>query len=313
MTTGGRIPPFGRALILAAFALLITDAPVLCQDSQPSAVVAIVSNRIRPYADALAGLRETLAGEEDLSVRDYWLNDYPAQGRSALGEAVAAAAPALVVTIGPEALVFAQTLEGPAVPLVYAVVLGPERLLKSSDDVCGVSLNIPVGTQFREILRVLPDVKRVGLLFDPANNQTFLDEAQEAAGAYGIDIVALSISAMARIPAVLEGNWDRVDGLWMIPDKTVISERIVQYIIRESIIQKKPVIGFNRFFHESGAVVSFEFDYRDLGAQAGEIVLDRLGSGVCVSREPLFGRLVNTRVAEKIGVRTQVPEEGESR
>ena len=41
----------------------------------------------------------------------------------------------------------------------------------------------------------------------------------------------------------------------MIPDQTVISEKIVQYVIKQALYHKKGVIGYNSFFIRSGAVV----------------------------------------------------------
>lgn len=39
-----------------------------------------------------------------------------------------------------------------------------------------------------------------------------------------------------------------MDALWLIPDRTVISESIVKYVIKEAFLRKVPVIGYNRFF-----------------------------------------------------------------
>ncbi|MFH1155018.1 MAG: ABC transporter substrate binding protein [Pseudomonadota bacterium] len=293
--------------ILIQVACLITLAAplaVLGADDDASGVAAIVSNRIRPYADALGGVRDVLDKNGGIPLKEYWLNDYPDEERSSLGEALAGKPSMTILTIGPEALVFAQTLKGVETrPIVYTVVLSPERLISTSGIICGVSLNIPVSSQLSDITKVLPDIRRLGLLFDPAHNREFLEAAGKSAMNLGVSIVPLPVTSKTQIPEILEKNLSGLDGVWMIPDKTVISERIVQYIIRETITQKKPVIGYNRFFYESGAVASFEFDYRELGIQAGECLLSWFGTGECPSPEPRYKRLINTKVAEKINIR----------
>lgn len=291
--------------VAVCLAMIVCVWPADAQDgSDSSRVAVIVSKRIRPYAEALKGVQEVALPDGGISVRDFWLDDYPQDSASVLETDLSGYAPDILLTIGPEALHISQTMAiTAAVPVVYTVVLNPERILGAPGVACGISLKIPVSYQVSAISRSLPDTGRIGLLFDPAHNRMFFEQAMKFASAYSLVIVPLEVRAKSELSGVLEEHWSRVDALWMIPDPTVISERIVQYIIRQAISEGKPVIGFNRFFYESGAVVSFEFDYQQLGVQAGELVRRKLIMGSCTDETPVYSLNINATVAGKIRVR----------
>jgi putative ABC transport system substrate-binding protein len=97
----------------------------------------------------------------------------------------------------------------------------------------------------------------------------FHEEARQAPPP-GVSLIPVAVSSRKDIPAVLKGNFGEVDALWLVPDRTITTESLIRYIIREAIYNKVPVIGYNRFFYESGAVLSFIFDYREIGSQSGE-------------------------------------------
>jgi putative ABC transport system substrate-binding protein len=117
-----------------------------------------------------------------------------------------------------------------------------------------------------------------------------------------LKIVPLKVSSKKDIPVVLKQNWENIDALWLIPDQTVISESIVQYIIKDALFKKTPVIGYNRFFYESGAAVAFVFDYEELGRQTGRMAVSVLMGKACEKEPPVFHVWLNLRVIDKLGL-----------
>ena len=101
-------------------------------------------------------------------------------------------------------------------------------------------------------------------------------------------------------------HWKEIDVLWLIPDRTVISESIVQHIIKEALFNRVPVIGYNRFFYESGAAFSFVFDYIELGKQTAKLAIDMLSGKACQKNNPVFHAWLNPRVISRLGI--EVPE-----
>jgi len=90
-----------------------------------------------------------------------------------------------------------------------------------------------------------------------------------------------------------------------VPDRTVISEKIVQYVIKEALYRKKGVVGYNSFFLKSGAVFAFEFDYTRIGLQTSELVTDYFNSSPCAPPVPFFNRGINIKVARTIGFQVE--------
>jgi putative ABC transport system substrate-binding protein len=210
----------------------------------------------------------------------------------------------LLAAIGPEAVSYAwRSFKSEFPPKLYAIVLNPEKLIGPDADLCGIALNIPAAVQLKMIHDAFGSAKRVGVFYDPANNEGFFQDAAAAASMMGINLVPLKVSSMKDIPTLLEGAVNSVECIWLIPDKTVISESIAQYMIKQAVIQRIPVVGYNQFFYDSGAAMSFVFDYGALGRQAGELAGEMVAYHVpCGNQAPVFEVWINRGVMEKLGM-----------
>jgi putative ABC transport system substrate-binding protein len=192
--------------------------------------------------------------------------------------------------------------------VLYTMVLNPEEITGSSGKLCGIPLRIPIRNQIREITRTLPCLKRFGLLYDPRYNASFFTEAHQEGKAANIHIIPLKVASKKEIPMVLQKHWHQIDSLWIIPDRTVISESIIQYIIKEAVLNRTPVIGYNRFFYDSGSALAFVFEYQEIGKQTAKLALKILTSRICQSEAPNFQTWINSRIIEKLNIKVQNSE-----
>ncbi len=271
-------------------------------------MIVCVSKNIRPYIEAADGMMDVLAETSGMEVETFNLEKIGLKAAEDMAlEWRADTRISLVAAVGPEAVSFiwgALPAEFP--PKLYSIVLNPEKLIGPGNSGCGISLNIPASVQLELIHRAFEAVKRVGIFFDPANNQAFYQDAGSAAFHMGITVVPLQASSMKDIPMLLEKALGTVECIWLIPDKTVISESIARHIIKQAVIKRIPVVGYNQFFYESGAALAFVFDYSALGRQAGELAKDIITQGKPCTREvPVFEAWVNGSVMEKLGI--QIP------
>ena len=209
----------------------------------------------------------------------------------------------LVAAVGPEAasLVWKTGISGKK---IYAAVLDPGAVSPIPDDACGISLRIPVAVQLKTISTAFPSLGRIGLLFDPAHNQWFF-EAAAALDDISVKVIPLEVTARKYIAKVLQDNLDRIDAVWMIPDQTVISEKLIQYVIKQALYKNTGVIGYNAYFTRTGALFSFEFDYQALGEQAGGLVMDCLAGRECRRIAPVFETKSNPQIAQKLGLKME--------
>jgi len=283
--------------------MLPAIATVPCAQAALDGVeVAVVVEWKRPFVEAAEGLKKVLV-EAACNPDVFTLEQYAPKPIEILKEKMTQASYRCIVGVGPQATRFVlDVFDQPEFITVYSMVLNPDSFLHKSRRVCGVSLNIPIPVQVREIANALPRAKRIGLLYDPAYNGRFFMQAQKTAEKMDRRMISLGVSSSKEIPGVMETRMDEVDALWMIPDPTVISESIIQYIIQQALWRRVPVIGYNRFFYESGSALNFIFNYRTLGEQAGKLVLDLIKGSPCRKPDPIFGVYVNPNIAEKLGL-----------
>jgi putative ABC transport system substrate-binding protein len=252
----------------------------------------LLSREILPYVAMVEGLESRL----NATVQRFFLDEkgrpYSLAGRSSILNPQQYDA---LVAVGPEALYYLQPRVG-ATPLAYGMVLNPRKVVSDQQwQPCGVSLNIPAEAQLAAILRQLPGLKRLGVLFDPANNQAWFNGAVAVAAVKGVELLPLQIS---RQGGWLEqgGDFSRLDAILFIPDASIISKAVIQYVIKQGVVNNTPVIGYNQFFHDSGAAFTILIDYRKVGGQVARQVEQLLAGEKCEGAVPQYEVLVNEDV-----------------
>jgi len=253
------------------------------------------------------GMSVVLSETASAKVQVFSLEEFKGKSQDVLMQSLTGEKIDLFVAVGPEAVRF--TRETPVLEKtawLYSMILNPPTVSGQAETACGVPLDIPSKRQLEMIAQGLTAVKRLGLLYDPRNNSEFFMKAAAEALSHDLKIVPLKVSSKKDIPVVLKQNWENIDALWLIPDQTVISESIVAYIIKDALFKKIPVIGYNRFFYESGAALAFVFDYEELGRQTGRLAANMLRGKACEKETPVFHVWLNLRVIDKLGI--TVPE-----
>ncbi len=301
MTLYGKI---GRVLGLLMVLGVLT--PPFAGGKETDNIAVLVSGKQKPFVEALEGLNQGLteSGPKDVEFGVFFLDKYSHTAWGALQDEIAENEYRLLIAIGPRAARFVDThLKRYPASGIFTVVLNPEAVIDLSGWSCGVPLNLPVRVQVGEIAHAFEKKKRLGLLFDPRYNSRFFERATGfAKKMYDMNIVPLKVTSKGEIPDVLRENYKNIDALWLIPDRTVISETLVQYIIRESLTYRIPVIGYNRFFYESGAAFTFIFEYEELGRQTAYAAIDFLSEKKCATFAPVHHIWINEKILEKLSV-----------
>ncbi len=155
----------------------------------------------------------------------------------------------------------------------YTMVLNPENIIPEGVSICGISLNLFSEDTISKIVEVFPSIERIGILFDPLNNKRWFEKVKNSGVFNNIITVPMHISEHSDLNSLRQQDGLNVDALLFIPDKTVTSPTIINHIIKQSVARKIPVIGYNSFFHKSGAALSFVLDYRLIGEQMAHKIL----------------------------------------
>lgn len=291
-----------RGGVCLALMLCAGLSPCLAHGGNDNDQIAVViSKKIKPYVQVGNGIKiksEAVQLDVDIFILDPEIKSIQ---RNTLHQ-LTLKNYQLVAAIGPEAAVFLWGATHIQSPKIYTAILDPENCTGLPRHAMGIALKIPVEIQVKEIRRHFENIGTIGLLFDPRFNQTFYDQARTAAFNHSFEIIPVTVGSKKQIYQQLKTYIDKIDALWMIPDQTVISEKIIQYVIKQGIYQGMGVIGYNSFFTLSGAVFSFEFDYEALGSQAALKIKAFLESGQWIDDPPVFKTIVNQRIANKLGI-----------
>lgn len=291
-----------RTWIPVLFLCLIVLAPRPAR-TEESEILVLVSRRIRPYLQAVEGLTQTLKAA-GLPFQVLFMEETDAGGPDNLRPLPGGR---VRIAVGPEA--GRRLKESSPVPdrFFFMMILDSENVFADTPEACGVSLRIPVSRQLTEIRAALPEIRRIGILFNPDHNGDFFAAARTIGLELGLSLVPLEVHSRREIPGVIRTDLDDVEAIWLIPDRTVISESVVQFIIKESLLRRTPVIGFNRFFYESGALLSFIIDYGEVGRQTARLVMETIETNRCSSMPPAFRIWMNARVRRRLEVKIGDP------
>jgi putative ABC transport system substrate-binding protein len=280
-------------------AALLTTVLLLFAQSMAAAadIISVQSINIQPYDDALNGFKKTCKCEaKKIVIADIQ--------EANIVDDIRETKPDAVIAIGLDALNSVKAIKD--IPIVYLMVLDPSHEITDRENITGVSMNIPPEEQLHAIPKIIPEIKTVGILYDPEKTGDFVSKVNRAAARKGIKLIAKEVSSAKEVPAVLEAMKGNIDAFWMVPDVTVITPDTAEYIFLYSFNNGIPVITFSRKYLDMGALISLEIDPEDIGRQAGEIV-GKILSGTDVKDIPATSarRIVpriNRLAAGKLGI-----------
>lgn len=176
----------------------------------------------------------------------------------------------------PMAVVCANTADG-KIPVVYSAVSDPVAA-KLADEkgmgdgpVTGTSDTLPVEKQLKAIRALLPNAKRIGILYtvSEVNSSVQLKAYQEKAPEYGFEIEAAAINTGADIAIAAPGLVSRVDCLSMLLDNTVV--QYLDVVLDEADAKNIPVFGSEIEQVRLGCAAAEGIDYVALGIQTGQM------------------------------------------
>lgn len=283
----------------AAGMLLALSFPGLCagepRSSQPL-VMIVTTSAVEAFDESVEGIRAQLSSEARLVVID--LAEKPVDLSSRLGGKDVR----LLIAVGNNALAVAQRYG--SAPVIATMVLRAD-ISASHPPWSAVVLDVTLTETLSGLTRVFPRKTRAGMIRNPA-----VDAAPEAvlmaqAKAAGMTLKVVDCPRPEGLLQALLSLRDLVDFVWCPPDATLFNGTTVQHLIRASLSNGLPVAGFSASFVQSGAAAGVYPDYREMGAQAGELAHKFLSGGnpAAVESAHKIRVGVNLRVARLLGLR----------
>ena len=198
------------------------------------------------------------------------------------------------------------------VPVVYSAVTDPvaAQLVPgwgpSGTNVTGVSDLLALDRQLELIRKIVPDAKRVGMVYNPgeANSVVVVRQLQELLGKAGMTLVEAAAPRTVDVGSAARSLIGKVDVIYTNTDNNVVSA--YESLVKVGNDAKIPLVAADTDSVKRGAIAALGIDYRDLGVQTGKIVVRILKGekpGAIASETSSNLRLfVNPGAAAKQGV-----------
>ena len=199
------------------------------------------------------------------------------------------------------------------IPTIYTAVTDPVAAMLAGEDgspvgnATGTSDKLPVENQLKAIRAIMPEAKKIGILYTTSevNSESAIAEYQALAPEYGFEIVTSGISTTADIPMALDSLLSQVDVMTNLTDNTVVSA--LSLVLDKANAANIPVFGSEIEQVKLGCVASEGLDYIALGKQTGAMAAKVLkGEATCqdlpyevISESSLY---VNYEAMEALGL-----------
>ena len=199
------------------------------------------------------------------------------------------------------------------IPVIYTAVSDPvEAGLANADgspvgNITGTSDVLAVDAQLQMIREILPDAKKIGIIYttSEANSISTVASYKEAAPKYGFEIVTTGVTATGEVPLAAADIVTKVDCITNLTDNTVVTA--LQTVLDEANKANIPVFGSEVEQVKAGCVASMGLEYYELGKQTGKMAAMVL-RGEAKASEMNFEVIsepslyVNYAAAEKLGL-----------
>ena len=225
--------------------------------------------------------------------------------------------PPLVVALGEGPTNWCLHQQG-AFQLAFTMVVQPERMKDASEQspvrsrkVTAVSIDVPVQEQVKVLLSVMPRLKRVGVVTCDHGLRESVAELRRVCESNHLQLIHVELSSVSELPSKLTQLLAQIDLLWSMPDAEVFQPELARHIIRQCTERSVPLLGLSSTFVKTGATISFERDYSEVGRLLARSALERLAQ---TDSGPLWQLespqriivIINQRSSETLGLKKEI-------
>ena len=200
-----------------------------------------------------------------------------------------------------------------SVPVVFSAITDPvaAKLVKSWEpsktNVTGVSDMLALDKQMDLVRQVVPNAKRVGMVYNPgeANSVVVLKQLKELLPKLGMTVVEAAAPRSVDVGSAARSLVGKVDVIYTSTDNNVVSA--YEALVKVGQEAKIPLVASDTDSVKRGAVAAYGINYRDLGEQTGRIVVRILKGEKAGDIKPELSTkmelFVNPGAAEKQGIK----------
>jgi putative ABC transport system substrate-binding protein len=268
-------------------------------------LAVLYPNVSEPFRSAFISMIQGIEERTRLRVRSYPVD--PRSDGAELNLQLKKNNTRVVIALGRQGLNIAAGLDRD-----ITVLVGGALLLSDAEivNVNGISLTPDPALLFARLRALLPEVRRVIVVYDPKKTEWLLRLARDAARFQGLELVAheaRDLGHAAQLYLALFGAADsRRDALWLPHDTTTVEEgTLLPLILKESWKSGMPIFSSNVLHVKKGALFAMSPNNVELGRSLANSALGLMSGelrkkGVQPLRE--LHTAINLRTANHMGL-----------
>jgi putative ABC transport system substrate-binding protein len=202
-------------------------------------------------------------------------------------------------------------------PVLITAVTDPveagivKSMEKPGANITGTTDMNPVAKQLELIRNFLPEVKDIGILYNPGevNSTVQVKLAKEKAKEMEVNLEEATVSNSSEVSLAVSSLVDNVDAIYVPTDNIIVSA--MPTVLQRAHNRQVPVFASENNSVEQGAVATLGIDYYQLGRQTGSMAA-RILNGSDPAKMPVESSkelklYINQKSAEEIGL--EIPAE----
>lgn len=249
----------GKSILFIAICAILT---IFALPAHSADVLILGNSKLKPVADVISGIQKTI--NADVTVIS------TADTHDSIESIVRKKNVSAVIALGTDAVVNAEALPE-SIPVVYGLVIDPIETKRKN--ITGVYMSTPVSEYISFISKNFPGIKKLGIICPHGKKEHIKQhvafpeiELREAGDPYEfID----RLSTLAK----------EVDAVLLLPERDLITSRVIEEVYLFSFRENVPVIGISEKYVKIGSLFSLGFDTSAMGRQIGEIANKVLAAG----------------------------------
>lgn len=199
------------------------------------------------------------------------------------------------------------------IPIVLGAITDPVSAGLVKDDqtpggnITGISDKSPVAAQFDLLTEILPESKKIGILYASSeeNSKFQVEEAKKAAEQKGLTVKTYAVPSSNEIAQTVQVMTSEVDTIYIPTDNTIANA--MQTVVNEADKTRTPIIPSVDTMVEQGGLATVGINQFDLGVQTGKMAAAILAGKTKPATTPIYtfktgDIIINQKQAEKLGI-----------
>ncbi len=279
--------PRARRGLNASFiwpALLVLVATVLLAlaAAPPAAKVLVVNSdaSVAKYVEVQHAFKEAL-GTDAGTVTEV---DLSKVGEAGLRRTLAAENPTILYCVGSPAYQAAVKLARGR-SIILSTAINWERFKPDPRTTRVIADELPALAQLTLFRHFFPKLQRVGVVYNPAINKQWFEQAVVAGKEVGVEVIGRTVTRSSQVGSALAELTPKVDALWLTPDPVVLENTAaVKLYFTRADAARKPVFAYSTTYLQLdpnsplGATLVLAPDVPTTGRQAASVAQDFAGA-----------------------------------